>query len=482
MKRLIFLSLAAMLTLFKGHSQDITDVNIKDYTLEVKEDGLLYFDMDLDLSQLDIKTTQVVVLNPIIINGADTMKLKSIGVYGRNRKIYYQRNEEDKPTAVSDINLSPSEIAETIEYTDSVKFKDWMDGCKVEFVRTDFRCCGQSALISSAELVDKFPTDAYFPELLYHRPAHETVKTRSISGSAFIDFPVSKTVINPTYRNNTVELAKIIGTIDSVKNDSDITIKSITIKGFASPESPYSNNTRLAKGRTESLKKYVESLYHFGEDFIKTDFEPEDWAGLEKYVMNSSLPHKEEILEAIRSDREPDAKEWFIKSNWRDEYRYLLENCYPALRHSDYTIEYEVKSYIDPVEIEKVLRTAPQNLSLEEFYILAQTYQAGSEEFNDLFETAVRMYPDDPVANLNAANLAILKKDYRRALRYLDKAKGLTEAVYARGVLEVYMENNAAAKPYLEEAHKLGIKEAKPTLNEISKNRMIYKKTDYKKK
>ena len=328
-----------MLTLFKGHSQDITDVNIKDYTLEVKEDGLLYFDMDLDLSQLDIKTTQVVVLNPIIINGADTMKLKSVGVYGRNRKIYYQRNEEDKPTAVSDINLSPSEIAEAIEYTDSVKFKDWMDGCKVEFVRTDFRCCGQSALISSAELVDKFPTDAYFPELLYHRPAHETVKTRSISGSAFIDFPVSKTVINPTYRNNTVELAKIIGTIDSVKNDSDITIKSITIKGFASPESPYSNNTRLAKGRTESLKKYVESLYHFGEDFIKTDFEPEDWAGLEKYVMNSSLPHKEEILEAIRSDREPDNKEWFIKSNWRDEYRYLLENCYPALRHSDYTIE-----------------------------------------------------------------------------------------------------------------------------------------------
>ena len=301
------------------------------------------------------------------------------------------------------------------------------------------------------------------------------VKTREISGSAFIDFPVSQTVINPSYRNNTVELAKITGTIDSVKRDSDITIKSIFIKGFASPESPYSNNTRLAKGRTEALKEYVESLYHFGEGFIKTDFEPEDWAGLEKYVMASSLRHKSEILEAIRSDREPDTKEWVIKSKWKDDYHFLLENCYPALRHSDYTIEYEIRSYSTPAEIEAVLRTAPQNLSLEEFYILAQSYEAGSEEFNELFETAVRMYPDDPVANLNAANSAILKKDYRTALKYLEKAGNTPEAIYTRGILEVYMEDNDAAKPYLMEARKLGISQADVVLKEISINRNVYK-------
>ncbi len=475
MKRLIFLSLAAMLTLFKGHSQDITDVNIKDYTLEVKEDGLLYFDMDLDLSQLDIKTTQVVVLTPAVINGADTLMLKSIGVYGRNRRIFYLRNEDEKPTGADDINLSSSETSAAIEYNASVAFMDWMNGCKVELIRTDFGCCGESAMISRDELVDRFPLEQYYPELIYIRPQHEVVKTREINGSAFIDFPVSQTVINPSYRNNTLELAKITGTIDSVKRDSDITIKSIFIKGFASPESPYDNNTRLAKGRTEALKEYVESLYHFGEGFIKTDFEPEDWEGLERYVMASDLPHKNEILEAIRSDREPDTKEWIIKSKWKDDYRFLLENCYPALRHSDYTIEYEIRSYSTPEEIEAVLRTAPQNLSLEEFYILAQSYESGSEEFNDLFETAVRMYPDDPVANLNAANSAILKKDYRTALRYLEKAGNTPEAIYTRGVLEVYMEDNDAAKPYLVEARKLGISQAEVVLKEISINRNIYR-------
>ncbi|MBO5890782.1 MAG: hypothetical protein J6Q28_05080, partial [Alistipes sp.] len=134
--------------------------------------------------------------------------------------------------------------------------------------------------------------------------------------------------------------------------------------------------------------------------------------------------------------------------------------------------------YADPVEIERVLHTAPQNLSLEEFYILAQTYESGSDAFNDLFETAVRMYPNDPVANLNAANSAILRKDYRGALRFLDKAGDLPEAVYARGALEIYMDNPEAAKPHLIEAQNLGVAEAEEVLREIAKNRNIYRMSD----
>ena len=477
MIRVISLIVVALFSVCVGYSQYIPDVEIKDFTLELK-DGYLNLDIDVDLSELDIKGTQVVVLTPKLIKDADTLMLKSIGVYGRNRRIYYQRNEHIRPTNPGDIDLKKSDAKGVVDYNSSVAFVDWMDGCRVVLSRRDCGCCGVTNEVAESKLVERFPLEAYYPELIYLRPEHEVVKTRELSGSAFIDFPVSETVIYPTYRNNVEELAKITGTIDSVKNDSDITIKSVFIKGYASPESPYSNNTRLAKGRTEALKVYVENMYHFGEGFITTDFEPEDWAGLERYVMASSLAHKDAILATIRSDKEPDKKEWIIKSTWKEEYRYLLKNCYPALRHSDYVIEYEVKSYADPAEIEKVLHSAPQNLSLEEFYILAQTYESGSEEFNDLFETAVRMYPNDPVANLNAANSAILRRDYRDALRYLDKAGDLPEAVYARGALEVYMDNNEAAKPYFDEAKRLGIDKAEEVLTELAKNRNIYKMSD----
>ena len=441
MKRIIILIIAASLPLFSAYAQTIKDMGITDYTLELKKDGEFCVDIDLDLTHLNIRNTQVMVLTPCIINGKDTLMLKSIGVYGRNRRIFYERNEKDKPTGTNDIALSSSEANGIIRYSTSVRFQGWMDGCSVKLRRIDYGCCGKSEVVDSTELIDRFPLEPYKPELVYIRPERELVKTREISGSAFIDFPVSQTSIDPEYRNNTLELTKITGTIDSVKNDDDITIKSILIKGYASPESSYENNTHLAKGRTNALKQYVESLYHFGEDFIKTDFEPEDWAGLERYVEMSSLEHKDEILEAIRSDREPDAKELYIRNSWNEEYRFLLENCYPALRHSDYTIEYEIRSYTDPKEIEAMLATAPQNLSLEEFYILAQTYEPGSEKFNELFETAVRMYPDDPVANLNAANTAISRKDYERALKYLDKAGSLPEAIHTRGVIEEIQES-----------------------------------------
>jgi tetratricopeptide (TPR) repeat protein len=309
--------------------------------------------------------------------------------------------------------------------------------------------------------------EPYRPELIYVRPNTINEKIYAISGSAFVDFPVSNMDINPDYRNNTRELAKITGTIDSVRSDKDVTIQSISIKGFASPESPYANNERLAKGRTKALKEYVENLYNFEQDFIKTDYEPEDWAGLERYVANSNLKHKEEILATIHSDREPDNKEWWIHTNWADDYNFLLKNCYPALRHSDYVIEYTVRHYTSPAEIEAIMNSSPQKLSLDEFYILAQTYEEGSEELDELFEIAVRMYPSDEIANLNAANAAMAKGDFERALRYLDKAGDRPEALYARGALEVLREDYAAAMPYLEQAKELGIEEAQTTIDGI---------------
>jgi hypothetical protein len=37
-------------------------------------------------------------------------------------------------------------------------------------------------------------------------------------------------------------------------------------------------------------------------------------------------------------------------------------------------------------------------------YLVAQTYEPGSPEFNEVFDIAVRLFPDDETANLNAAS------------------------------------------------------------------------------
>lgn len=281
---------------------------------------------------------------------------------------------------------------------------------------------------------------------------------------------MNKTDIRPDYRGNTAELNKIIATIDSVKNDADMRITTVSIKGYASPEGSYANNERLARGRTEALKQYVRNLYHFSDDFIHTAYEPEDWDGLRAYVEKSGLQHKNEILDIINSYLEPDAKDNKIKATYPDEYRFLLANCYPALRHSDYKVEYTIRSFTDVEEIKRIMATQPQKLSLEEFYRVAQTMEPGSHEFTEVFETAVRMYPNDASANLNAANTAMKRNDLNAAKRYLDKAGDSPEADYARGVYAYLNKDYATAKIYYTKAKEAGIAEAAEQLSIMEKN------------
>ena len=51
-----------------------------------------------------------------------------------------------------------------------------------------------------------------------------------------------------------------------------------------------------------------------------------------------------------------------------------------------------------------------------------------------MFETAVRMYPNDETANLNAASSALQRNDLANAEKYLSKAGDSDAAVYVRGV------------------------------------------------
>ena len=68
-------------------------------------------------------------------------------------------------------------------------------------------------------------------------------------------------------------------------------------------------------------------------------------------------------------------------------------------------------------------------------YRVAQTYERGSDSFIQVFEIAVRIYPDDPVSNLNAANTALLRRDAAAARRYLQKAASGPEKTLAEQTL-----------------------------------------------
>nr|WP_244205837.1 DUF3868 domain-containing protein [Parabacteroides acidifaciens] len=395
----------------------------------------LVINMRVDISNMELGRNRTVVCTPLLQKGDSLMALPPVIVNGRVRQIAYERRN-------GAVLVQPGEVVvrrknkteQKVDYLMKVPYRTWMNRADVSMV-TDLCGCGWETLQNDKSHL--FAINLEAPEMkpvpVFMAPAAEEVKKRALNGQAYLDFPVNSTVIRPDYRKNPSELAAIRSTIEAVKENKNATITHISIKGFASPEGTYANNGRLAKGRAEALLDYVKELYDLSGIRCDVTSEPEDWEGLETRLSASNLEGKEDALAIIRADEpaDPDAREWKLKQ--LPVYKQLLNEIYPALRHSDYVVEYNIRNFTVE-EARDIIYRDPSQLSLEEMHRVALTYPAGSDEFKEVFEIAVRMYPDDPVSNLNAANIALQNKQADKARRYLVKAtpspeKELAEAI-----------------------------------------------------
>lgn len=471
-KILLFIAaLAGMITV--ADAQMISDVAVSGVRI-VKNGDRMDVEMKIDLSQLDVRNRRSVHLVPMLVNGADSVELSPIGIYSRGRYINYLRKGESVFEDLKEKVYKEGEHPDVVNYSASVPYAAWMDGSEAVLSRRTCGCC-REFLSEENNAIGEYYVPVFDPHFIYIQPEAELVKMRELSGTAFVDFVVARTDIDPAYRNNSHELGKIMATIDSVRNDKDISVKSLYLKGYASPESPFVNNERLAKGRTEALKDYVGRLYDFNDDVIVTDFEPENWAGLRAYVETSDIiADKNGILSIIDSEMDPDAKEKKIRTLYPADYTRLVAECYPALRKTDYRIEYTIADFTDVEQIRHIFNTSPNKLSLNELYVASTASEPGSEEFIRIFETAVRMYPSDPVANLNAANVAVESGKYREAWNYLQKAGDIPEAEYARGLYYIATGNYDLAEKSLLEAKKAGIAESDDMLVQCAQLKKYY--------
>jgi len=112
-------------------------------------------------------------------------------------------------------------------------------------------------------------------------------------------------------------------------------------------------------------------------------------------------------------------------------------------------------------EAAEVLKKDPRLLSLNKMYRVANLYPVGSDDYNRVLETAAAVYPNDPVANVNIAAVALRAGELARAEVYLAHAGNSAEALNARGVLQLLKGNADEARRLFQEA---GSKEANDNL------------------
>lgn len=423
--------------------------------------------MDLNLDQIQLASNKGLIYTPIILNEKDTLFMPSVEVMGKKRYIYYQRNQKTATANPLIVALRKNKTAQTLHYEYAAPFSDWMKNSNFA-ISND--ACGCNQQLLDEGILNPEGRAFSTPKNLFNayvQPKAEAVKARKENGSARLNFKVNKWDILYDMGNNANELDNIRKTLDLVKNDSDVTITKITLHGYASPDGGYANNNKLSHNRTQALLKHILKIYPISSKLFAATATAEDWAGTIKYVNENDIPQKEAALEIINSNMQPDAKEKALLKKAPQAYHYLLQNVWPSLRRTDYTIEYDVQAF-NVEKAREVIKTRPQKLSLQEMYLVAQTYPKGSAEFNNVFDIAVRMFPEDKLANLNAASAAIERGDKVSAEKYLLKAGDSAEANNARGCLAAMKEDYQTAKQYFEKAVAAGLKEAQENLDKIN--------------
>lgn len=437
-------------------------------------DTILQVSFDVDTHRLKPGSDRQVTFTPILksqLDAKDTVALKPITFAGRNR--YYTHLREGD-IAAGDLIYQAGKKG-SVAYTRSTAWQPWMTNCDIIMREETQNCCRPVKPQCDTPIAEIRTISGNLinsvGEIEYIALTGDEAVELETEGSAYVDFIVNRTEILDNYRNNPTELKKITKSIDLIKNDPDATITRLSIKGFASPDGSYENNVRLAMGRTESLKEYVRKMYDFDPDIMHTNYEPEDWDGLREWLETATLPNKDRIMDIVNSGMAPDERDMAIKREFPKQYKLLLDSVYPGLRHSDYTIRYKIKTYLDIEELKRVYKESPERLRPVDFYRIAQTYPEGSEEFEEVFLKASEIYPHDAQAAVNAANILMHKGKLEDASEKISYAGESGEAYYTRGMLAALNNDYERSKIMFQKALELGIPNADNQLKMLERNR-----------
>ncbi len=430
MKQIIYIFFAVCLFITQAaSSQIITQNNVKFKILSInKDNSRIKIDLKIILDDVKLGKSDMLTLTPIIRSqdGKNEVRIDPVVFTGKQRSITLKRAVDfdgymlDAPP--QGIFRRYNRKQQDIDMTINAIHEDWFNKCDLIFLE-GIACCGLKTesrteyKILSPIFLQKEPVDY---KLNYITPPVEEVKQRSETYSALLNFKVGKDNIERDLKNNAEildEIDKIIKNIQENDNLSNIEFK---IVGYASPEGDQLSNMQLAQDRSKSFAYYLTEKYKIPDSSLKLDWMGDDWAGLYKAVSEAKdLTYKDEILKALETIDPTRRKAKLRQIGGGKTYKKLVDEFYPPLRRNEYTISYVAKNF-DIEEAKLQLQQNPQHLSLNEMFTVANTYPKSSAKFKEVFEIAANVYPDNPVAQQNAAAIDIENGHYESAISRLE--------------------------------------------------------------
>lgn len=431
--------------------------------------------MNICLDDLKMRSNDVLLLSPALrMPGArEVVKMfPPVQVAGRTRSIVLDRMADSGIAREWQVDpkmdfMRKNGSKQSITYSQRMPFESYMSEAELVFVEVVHGCADCFVHEDAKVLLTPFVKEPVFV-LSYITPEVEPVKVRADRHTATFNFVVAKHDLIRDYKNNASEFARVDKVVSEVVKNKDLTITEFAVTGYASPEGGFEYNRALAGRRANSFADYLMSNYGIQRSQFKVTGHGEDWDGLKDAVSKSSLSNKDAILDIIAKTANADARDGKIRAlDGGKTYSNLLNNFYPPLRRTEYVIAYKVRPF-SVHEAREVIKTNPKLLSLNEMYLVAKSYPAESKEFKEVFDIAARLYPNEPVAIINASAADIEGGNYQAAIDRLSKLSNNAAALNNMGVAYAKLGDTARAIDCFNKAIELGSSEAMANLKELS--------------
>ena len=429
----------------------------------------LSFTFDWDGGRIASQHTAAIV--PVLVSedGSRSFSFDPIFIDGRTRAKAVDRMEAlsgiERPEG--SIVLRPDRNGGTgaVEYVSRIQYDPAMLDGSIVFHETVSGCAGCIEGEDSLAL-DVLPR--YVPEWRTRRiaPEPEPVKRRQESRVARLQYKWDRYDILPSLADNQAVLDTVTNSIALVKSCDFITITGIYVAGFTSPEGTYEYNMNLSSLRARTFADYISRNNDVDPSLLSVEWSGEDWEGLKEALTASDFMKKAivaGVIDTYTEDRN-ECERQIQNILTEDEYRWLVKNIYPVLRHSTYRIEYEVRNF-DLDEARKMIYERPQDLNLDEIFKVAGSYPEDSAKRADAMAVAMEYFPDSPAVLGNQALEALADGKPQKAVILLKNRIPETgasptadeaELLNILGVAYACSEDYAVAKSFLSLASEAG--------------------------
>lgn len=474
MMKFINITLLLFISILSLNAQSNTvdkKIELKDANITLV-DSMFIAEVKLDFTSSDFPSETMMILKPRLESSrtGESYTFDELIYVGRNRAKVLKRSDmlSGKQTEnVTVIRKTENLDSEYLRLT--APFQSWMNKSKL-FITEQQNGCASCDLGTNEHQIDVPILVPYSPNysLAYVVPEVEEIKQRSLEYTAKLNFRVARYEIVPELANNAAILAEVKEVIDKVNDDKDVTISRINMTGYASPEGNEKSNMLLSENRAKSFANHLRQLYKFESKLFSLDWKGEDWGGLKRVIETSSLSSKLEILDILENTTSVAERKRKLQSlEGGTIYKNLLTNYYPDLRRNEMVIHFVVKAF-DKEEAKEIIKTRPQYLSLNEMYLLANTYPKDSKEFKEVFDIASRLYPNDQIARLNAATAELENGSIDKAI---EKLAGVDAPEAWNNLAVAYAKkgNFAKAEELFAKATKAGVESANHNTKELQK-------------